>query len=426
MHVLSYELSSFHQNLPQTTPYLYKTNDYGKTWFRITNGIPETHFTRVIRADKNRPGLLYAGTESGMYVSFNDGEIWQAFQLNLPIVPVTDLAIKNNDLIVATQGRSLWILDDLTRLHQLSANTIEKDVVLFKQRESYLMGGGNYSQSGVGQNPPAGAAIDFWLKEVNDSTEATIEILENNGTIIKTFSTDATEQDVKENLSLGKLEVSQGLNQFVWDLRYPGAKGFPGIIMWGGSLRGPRAVPGTYKVKLTVGDEIQEIPCTLLANPNFSATEQDYQKQFDLLIQIRDKVTETHEAITDIRAVKKQIDALTSRLDKGNNKEIIDFAKDLTSKMEKIEKELYQTKNQSRQDPLNFPIKLGNKLAAVGSEVASSNFRPTDQEYEVTTELSDLINEQLDNFKIIKEQEILKLNAMIWEAKIPAIQLNVK
>ncbi len=406
------------------TPYLYKTTDYGQTWTIITNGIPDTHFTRVIRADKKRKGLLYAGTESGMYLSFNDGELWQSFQLNLPIVPITDLSIKNNDLIVATQGRSLWILDDLSRLHQLTKENIEKDFLLFDQRDSYKVSGGSYSRGGSGTNPPGGVAIDFWLKDATDSTKVKIEILEDNGDIIKTFCTETKDKDLKEDLTLGKLEVKQGLNQFAWNLQYPEAKGFSGLIMWGGSLRGPSAVPGTYKVRLTVDGESQEKPFKLLSNPNFSTTKEDYQKQFDLLLEIRDKITETHEAIIDIRAAKKQISGLISKINETENAEIIAFSKELTKKMDRIENELYQTKNQSRQDPLNFPIKLGNKLAAVGSEVASGNFGPTDQEYEVSAELTQLIDIQLNKLETIKNIEIPKLNEMIWEAKIPAIQLK--
>jgi len=408
------------------TPYLYKTTDYGVSWTKITHGIPDNHFTRVIRADKTRTGLLYAGTESGMYISFNDGKLWLPFQLNLPIVPITDLTIKNNDLVVATQGRSLWILDDLTRLHQLSKENLEKDFVLFDQRNSYLISGGRFSRGGSGQNPPGGVVIDFWLKEVNDSSIAKIEILEDDGEVIKTYCTEAKDKDIKEDLSLGKLEIKKGLNEFFWNLQYPGAKRFQDLIMWGGSLQGPNAIPGTYNVRLSVDGESQVKPFKLLKNPNYSAKQQDYQKQFDLLIEIRNKVTETHEAIIDIRTVKKQILGLTSKLDKEKNKEIIDASKELTKKMENIEKELYQTKNQSRQDPLNFPIKLNNKLAALGAEVASSNFGPTDQEYEVAAELTRLINNQLDAFKKIKTEEIPKINNMIWEAKIPALKLDKK
>lgn len=406
------------------SPYLYKTIDYGQTWELITSGIPETHFTRVIRADKNQQGLLYAGTESGMYVSFNDGNSWQSFQLNLPIVPITDLAIKNNDLIVATQGRSLWILDDLTTLHQLSNLDTEKDFILFDQRDSYRVSGSSYNQQNAGQNPPSGVVIDFWMNELSDSSEVKIEILEENNRVIKTYCTDSEEKDIKEDLSLAKLEVNPGLNQFNWNLRYPDAKGFSGLIMWGGSLRGPVAVPGSYKVRLTVNGQSKEKPFRILANPNFSATQEDYQKQFDLLIEIRNKLSETHEAIIDIRAVKQQVNSINSKLDEERDKEIIDFSKTIIGKVEEIEKALYQTKNQSRQDPLNFPIKLNNKLAAVGSEVASSDFRPTNQEYEVAKEMTNLIDIELNKFQLVKENDLPILNEMIWSAKIPAIQLE--
>ncbi|MBT3383336.1 MAG: glycosyl hydrolase [Prolixibacteraceae bacterium] len=407
-------------------PYLYKTVDYGKTWTKITNGIPETHFTRVIRADKNKPGLLYAGTESGMYISFNEGALWQPLQLNLPIVPITDLTIKNNDLIVATQGRSLWILDDLTTIHQLSAENIKKEFVLFDQRDSYKIGGGRRFRGGgnVGKNPPGGAVIDFYLKEVQDSAKIQVDILTESRVLIKSFKNDASEKELKDNLALGKIEVKKGLNRFAWDLQYPGAKGFPGLIMWGGSLRGPSAVPGNYIVRLTLNGETVEKPFSLLANPTFSATQKEYESQFNLLIEVRDKLTETHETIINIREIKDQLAGLNTKINKEENSTIIDLSKSITKKLDKIEKELYQTKNRSSQDPLNFPIKLNNKLAAVGSAVASSNFGPTDQEYEVKEELTKAIDVQLNMFNEIKDKEIPKLNKMIWEAKIPAIQLN--
>jgi len=406
------------------TPYLYKTTDYGKTWTKITNGIPETHFTRVIRADKNRPGMLFAGTESGMYISFNDGELWQPFQLNLPIVPITDLTIKNNDLIVATQGRSLWILDDLTTLQQLTNENIQKDVVLFDQRDSYRVFGGG-GGNGTGENPPSGAVIDFYLKNKPDSS-ATVQLdfMDRQGNRIKSFKTSATEKELEDDLSLGKLEVKKGLNRFAWNLRYPDAKGFPGLIMWGGSLRGPVAVPGNYKVRLTVDSTSVEKPFNILPNPNFSATENDYQLQFNFLQEVRNKLTEAHQCILDIRELRKQLSTLKARLDTATNADIVKLAENISKKISTIEKALYQTNNKSQQDPLNFPIRLNNKLAALAGVVAASDFRPTDQSVEVKNELTAAINKELEAFKKIKNDDIPQLNDLIWKAKIPTIEVK--
>ena len=405
------------------TPYLYKTTDYGQTWEKITNGIAEDHFTRVIRADKNRAGLLFAGTESGMYVSFNDGELWQPFQLNLPVVPITDLVIKNNDLIVATQGRSLWILDDITILQQLDKVTLSKDFALFYQRDSYRILAGR-GGNGTGENPPSGAVIDFWLKDLSDSSKVLLEILDDDRQVIKTFRNDTNDEKLKNDLTLGKIDVRQGLNRFAWNLRYPDAKGFPGLIMWGGSLRGPVAVPGTYHVRLTVDSLDTEKSFKVLPVPTYQSTQEDYEKQFEYLSEVRDKLTETHQCIIDIRAVREQMKTVNDKINKEEYLEITDHIKSILEELDKIEKALYQTRNKSAQDPLNFPIRLNNKLAAVAGIVAASDARPTDQSIQVKNELTEQIDKQLEAFEKIKAEDIPELNERIWNAKIPAIQFK--
>ena len=405
------------------TPYLYKTVDYGKTWKKITNGIRRDHFTRVIRADKNRAGLLFAGTESGMYVSFNDGELWQPFQLNLPVVPITDLILKNNDLIVATQGRALWILDDITTLQQLDAETLNKELELFDQRDSYRILAGR-GGNGSGENPPSGAVIDYWLKDLNDSAKVTLQILDENKEVIKTFRNDASDKELKDDLTMGKLEIKPGLNRFAWNLRYPDAKGFPGLIMWGGSLAGPVAVPGTYYAKVSVDALVAEKPFRVLSIPTYSSSQEDYELQFEFLRDVRNKLTETHQCILDIRATREQLKAVQDKINEDEYAEIIDQIKSVSKELDQIEKALYQTKNKSAQDPLNFPIRLNNKLAAVAGIVAASDARPTNQSIEVKNELTAAIDRQLDAFKRIRSEDIPELNQMIWNARIPAIQLN--
>ena len=405
------------------TPYLYKTTDYGQTWEKITIGIAEDHFTRVIRADKNRTGLLFAGTESGMYVSFNDGELWQPFQLNLPVVPITDLVIKNNDLIVATQGRSLWILDDITILQQLDKETLSKDFALFNQRDSYRILAGR-GGNGTGENPPSGAVIDFWLKDLSDSSKVLLEFLDDDRQVIKTFRNDTNDEKLKNDLTLGKIDVRQGLNRFAWNLRYPDAKGFPGLIMWGGSLRGPVAVPGTYHVRLTVDSLDTEKSFKVLPIPTYQSTQEDYEKQFEYLSEVRDKLTETHQCIIDIRAVREQMKTVNDKINKEEYLEITDHIKSILEELDKIEKALYQTRNKSAQDPLNFPIRLNNKLAAVAGIVAASDARPTDQSIQVKNELTEEIDKQLEAFEKIKAEDIPELNERIWNAKIPAIQFK--
>jgi len=222
-------------------PYLYKTTNYGKSWTKITNGINEEHFTRVLREDPKRKGLLYAGTETGMYISFNDGKDWKPFQLNLPIVPITDVTIKDDNLIVATQGRSLWMIDDLTLIHQLYDTDLSKNI-LFKPKDTYRMRGGSRKGSKTtGTNHPNGVMTYFNIKDLNDDDKVSLTYFDTKGDTIKTYSN----KDKKN-----KLSVKKGGNQFVWDMTYDGAERLPGMILWWASLQGPRAIPGICKSSL--------------------------------------------------------------------------------------------------------------------------------------------------------------------------------
>jgi photosystem II stability/assembly factor-like uncharacterized protein len=416
-------------------PYLYKTTDYGKNWKKITRGIADDAFTRVIREDPNRKGLLYAGTETGMYISFDDGENWQAFQLNMPVVPITDLAIhkREKDLVVATQGRSFYVLDDLPVLYQL-ADMAKADAFLFKPEESYRMagfGGGLPPNATVGENPANGTVIYYYLKD--KAKEVTLEFLDSAGKTIKKFTSGgAAGGDVFTFFGGGggggsRASVEPGLNRFVWDQRYADAARFPGLIMWAGSTTGPRAVPGIYQVKLTVDGKTQTQNFEVKKDPRVEATQEDLVKQFDLLIKIRDKVTETHEAILQIRDARKQIDDVVLRSkDAKGSKEIADAAKALNAKMKEIEETLYQTKNQSGQDPLNYPIRLNNKLAALTGVAASADAVPTAQTYAVYEELAGKINAQLQKLEAIMKTDLPAFNKLVRDQEIPAVLLKPK
>ena len=385
-------------------PYLYKTSDYGKTWVKITNGINPEHFTRVVREDPKQKGLLYAGTETGMYISFNDGKNWQAFQLNLPIVPITDLAIKDNNLIVATQGRSLWIIDDLTVLHQLyNSNTTENS--LFKPKDTYRMDGRSRSGSKTsGTNHPNGVITYFNLKDFKDDDEVSLTYFDTKGDTIKRFST----KNKKEN----KLEAKKGMNQFVWDMTYDGAERLDGMILWWASLDGPQAIPGTYKVSLKVNDEEMSQPFTIVADPRAESTLADMQKQFDFVKDVNKTVDNAHKSIKKIRKVKDQLSAFeTQYKDNESVKELLEKAKTLKEEFTKIEEALYQTQNRSNQDPLNFPIRLTNKLGHLNALVTMGDFAPTNQDIAVKNELTQKINEQLDTFNKLVADEISAFNA---------------
>lgn len=383
-------------------PYLYKTTDYGKTWKKITNGINEEHFTRVLREDPKRKGLLYAGTETGMYISFNDGKDWKPFQLNLPIVPITDLTIKDNNLIVATQGRSLWMIDDLTVIHQLYDADLNKNV-LFKPKDTYRMRGGSRSGSKTaGTNHPNGVITYFNLKDFKEDDKVSLTYFDTKGDTIKTFST----KDKKN-----KLTVDKGANQFVWDMTYDGAERLPEMILWWASLEGPRAVPGQYKVSLNVNGDTQMQPFTILVDPRAESSQADMQKQFDFIKDVNKTMDEAHKSIKKIRNINAQLGSFQKQYkDDENVKDLVEKAKTLEEQLSNIEKELYQTKNRSGQDPLNFPIKLTNKLGHLNSLVSMGDFPPTEQDIAVKNELTAKIEKQLTAFNAILNDEIKAFN----------------
>lgn len=398
-------------------PYLYKTEDYGQTWKKITNGIPADHFTRVLRADPVRKGLLYAGTETGMYVSFNDGNNWQPLQMNLPIVPITDLAVKNNNLIAATQGRSFWIIDDLTVLHQMNAEVARKKYHLFKPMDSYRMGGGNGRTSRTaGTNHPGGVLTHFYVQDTSKTDTLRVDYFDANNNLIKSFATHP-DKEKKE----GKLELKPGLNMINWDMRYEGAKTFDGMILWWATTQGPKAVPGTYKVRFTSkeGEQWQEFK--ILQDPRNESTVADLQKQFDFMIKVRDKLSSTNQAIIDIRKVRGQVNDVLKRVE---DEELKKFAKDFLKEMKTIEEALYQTKNESGQDPLNYPIRLNNKLGHLASLEGVGDYAPTDQSVAFFKEVSALIDAELDKLKVIFEEKIPEFNMRVYEAKVEAVQID--
>ena len=402
-------------------PYIYKTENYGKTWKLIVNGIANEDFTRALRADPKRKGLLYAGTERGMYISFDDGNNWQKFKLNLPIVPITDLAIKNNNLIVATQGRSFWIIDDLTPLHQINNDIIKNDLILYKPMDSYRMNGGNGKTSKTqGQNHNGGVAINFYVKDTVNTDTISLSFLDKSKNIIKKYSTHP-DKDKKEE----KLKVKPGSNQFNWNLKYQDAEKIKGMILWWASLSGPKALPGNYFVELSNNNTTRSKEFTILKDPRSEASMEDMQAQFDFTLEVRDKLTEIHKALKNISRVNDQIKQLKKSIpDKENHKELIDFADKISKEITIIENNLYQTKSKSNQDPLNFPIKLNNKLGHLNSLTSMGNFKPTDQAVAFKNEVIQKIDKELADLYIIFDTDVKELNKKVKESNINLIQLD--
>ena len=384
-------------------PYLYKTTDYGKTWTKITNGINSEHFTRVLREDPKQKGLLYAGTETGMYISFNDGKKWKPFQLNLPIVPITDLTIKDNNLIVATQGRSLWVIDDLSLIHQLYTAD-RSGSILFKPKDTYRMrGGGRPGSKTSGTNHPNGVITYFYLNDIKDEDEISLTYFDTKGDTIKTFSSKD-----KEN----KLKVEKGGNQFVWSMSYDGAERLKGMIFWWASFNGPRAIPGEYKVSLNINGETKSQPFTIVADPRAESSLADMKQQFEFVKDVNKTMDEAHKSIKKIRKINDQLSAFEGQYKGDDNvKDLLEKAEELKEKFSDIEKALYQTQNRSGQDPLNFPIRLTNKLGHLNALVSMGDFPPTEQDIAVKKELTEKINAQLSAFDKLVDDEIKSFNA---------------
>jgi hypothetical protein len=413
-------------------PYIYKTENFGESWKQITKGLPDNTFVRVVREDPKRRGLLYAGTETGVFVSFDDGANWQSLQLNLPVVPVHDMVVKQDDLVVGTHGRSFWILDDLTPLHQITDDTADADIFLFKPRDTYRMGGFGWPMPNVGQNPPSGSVVFYYLKD-KPKEAVSLEFLDADGNLIRKYSSRVPGVQPAGRMAWmfgglgGRVTAEAGMNRFIWNMRYPDAERVPGAVLWGGMLSGPLAVPGKYQVRLTVGEKTQTQSWEWKKDPRLETTQEEFQEQFDFLIKIRDKVTEVNRAINKLRDIRTQIDALSRRI-KGHEKgeEIVESGMALKKKLKEVEDVLIQSKSKSGQDPLNYPILLDNKIAAMGYVVSSADARPTDQSYKLFDELSAQADEQIKKLEDILKTDLPALNAEVKEAGIPAVVIIEK
>lgn len=403
------------------TPYIYKTLDYGKTWTQITQGIPSEEFARVVRADLKRPGLLYAGTEKGMWISFDDGASWNSFKLNIPPVPIADLTVKNDNLIAATHGRGFWMIDDLTPLQQLTTELASKDRILYKPMPTYRMpsqGGYREPRKGEGENHPGGVMVHFYLKALDEKDEVKITFVENNGKVIRTFSNKSKERNEQ-------LKLKAGGNRFVWDMRYPGFQSFPGMVFYGSPNVGPKAVPGKYKVQLTVNDQILEQEFEILKDPRINTTADEFQAQFDFLIKVRDKVSEANQGVIDIRKIKEDLGSLKNKMgSEAQYKELLEMVKKFETELTQHENNLHQTKNKSVQDPLNYGIKINNRLAHLLSEQAAGDFPPTQQGEEVRQQLSKIIDEELTKLQQTIQQNTERINSLAKEKGVDVIMIK--
>jgi hypothetical protein len=480
--------------LDDDRPYLWKTADYGKSWSRIDAGIGSTEFTRVVREDPDKRGLLMAGTERGVWFSPDDGKSWQKLQLNLPIVPIHDLVFKEGDVVLATHGRSFWVLDNVSSLEQMTNAVVGSDAHLFKPRDQYRVsfggrGGGGGGRGGAGgaqqltpenapqhpvaSNPAGGALVQYWLKSANQ--EVTLDFLDAKGAKIRSYtsrldstaSADSVRREQRTRSRMDSLRAAgiaedsvrtlmrvatdaaggiapsggeddegfrapptprapnrRGVNTFPWNMRYPDASSFQGMILWAASAQGPMAPPGTYSVRLSVnGQPVATESFRLLPDPRSKGvTTADYAEQFALLTKIRDRFTETNDAVKTIRHVKRELVDRRQRVSADRQALFATAAAALEQALSQVEDSLYQTKNRSGQDPLNYPIRLNNKIGALMGVVGGSDGRPTQQSHSVFTELSRQLDRELGTLKRSLDTMLPRLNAMLRDAGLPPIE----
>ncbi len=360
-------------------PYLYKTEDYGQHWTKIVTGLPGDDFVRVVREDRVRPGLLYAGTEHSVYVSDDDGAHWRSLAYNLPDTQVADIAVEKNDLILATHGRSFYVLDEIDWLRQQTPKTEKTAAYLF--------------EPGTAVRNVEDGVVDYALAKAAD--KVTIEVLDPSGKVVQTFASlpagkkpDADDSDDHRG-DVKPPTANAGINRFTWNLRYPGPTTFPGMILWGASAKmGPMAVPGTYQVRLTANGVTQTRPLVVLADPRVNTTQADLEKQFEFALKIRNQVSEADSMVSEIRAVRQQVNDRLKEPAVLKDDALQSQAKGLLASLTTIEETLYQVQNRSDQDPLNFPIRLNNYLAALGRSVMSGDVAPTAQAYVVEDDLT--------------------------------------
>jgi photosystem II stability/assembly factor-like uncharacterized protein len=400
-------------------PYVFRTDDYGESWTAITTGIGPSDFARAIREDIKQPKLLYLGTEHGIYISFDDGGKWESLRQNLPDTPVHDIAVEDRDLVIATHGRGFYVMDHIAPLRQGGLPT-STSVHLYKPDDALR---------GLDRS----VAIDYFLKQPAQNVK--MEFIGPDGAVIRAFTGTPADAERKPPVPDGATDegprrppephpaVAAGLHRLTWDLRYPGATDFPGLIMWAASSRGPLAAPGSYQVRLTVDGQTETQPFAVRREPHLlkDVTDQDLREEFDLAIKVRDKASQANEAVLLVRGIKAQIEQRKSKLDAKSApvaKALDDFAAALSA----IEGEIYQVKLQSSQDPLNFPIKLNNKIAALQGVIESADVRPTEQAYSVFRTLSNGLDEQLGKLDTRVKGQMPPVNQLLQRLKLDPIK----
>jgi hypothetical protein len=404
--------------LDDFTPYLYVTRDYGETWEKITNGIDPMHFTRAIVASPRKAGVLFAGTEYGLYISVNDGKNWEPFQLNLPKTPITDLLIRDHNLIVATQGRSIYILDDLRFIENHDASNATKNKV-FPIAKTYRvppqMGGRRgrgmitSAPNNVGANPPKGVVINYWKANTSDSTRVMISILDDQKKVIRTFN----QNDV------GGPSSEAGFQNFVWNMYHKEIeKPEEGLILWNGATSPVLAAPGNYFAKVMIDKDSTELPFEIVADPNYKVSNADLKAQEQFLLSVADNFSSIMKTLKGIKEIRTQIQTVQKKTkDTSFQKQ----SNTILASLKTIEEALHQTKAKSGQDVLNYPIRLDDKIAGVFGSASSGYTAPTKQVQETFVDLKAKVDVQLKLYNDLKKEGIKALNEAVHKLGIPVI-----
>ncbi|HKS07790.1 MAG TPA: glycosyl hydrolase [Gemmatimonadaceae bacterium] len=417
------------QLLDDRAPYIFRTTDFGRTWTKITNGIPANHYVHTVREDPTRRGLLYAGTQQGVQVSYDDGATWQSLSLNLPSVPVSDMIVEANDLVISTHGRGFYVLDDIAPIRQFSAAVAaEPAAVLFKPEPAVRSVGG--------------ATFTYWLKRPAQSLK--FEVLDATGTVVTTMEAPAPNAAGAGRGEGGRggggggggggeggrggrggggggPSMVAGLNSVSWNLQYPGATTFPGMILWGASTAGPMAAPGEYTVRMTADGRAQTQTFSVVRHPLFTATDADLRAQFNLAIRIRDKLTEANNAVIEIRAIEQQV---ADRLSKSTDDRLRAAGATLSRNLDVVEDSIYQVRNQSGQDPLNYPIRVNNRLGTLLRSVTTGDGAPIGNAEAIFTDLIGELKVHTDKLSQVLRVDLPALNVELARLGLERVSIG--
>ena len=448
-----YQQDDFH-------PYLYRTTDYGKTWTRIDTGIPEIAYTRTIREDPVARGLLYAGTESGVYVSFDDGARWQSLQLNLPRSSARDLIVHDNDLIVATHGRSFWVMDHVSVLRQVTDAVRREAVHVFVPDTAIRWDAGRARRSvGVGQNPRGGVTVDYFFRE-KPTGPVTLAFLDRSGKVIRTFSsTGAPKADSSASDSVAKDSVAKaqhdttaakgrkkkiegadsssygpsdslvatrvGHESLRVESSLCGREAHQNIIVDYGTTTGMQVLPGTYTVRLTAGGKSYTQPFTVVNDPRTTATSVALQAQLVAWTQLRDRIDSTVDAAKEIETMQEQVDARVKQV-KGQPyaSRVQGAGKPLSAKMEAIREELIEVHSHADEITLHYPVKLYNMMLTLNGQLLSGDAAPTQSQLEALKELSGKVDGQLQKLRELENADVGAFNRLLKELDVPGVSVK--